>query len=144
MKRWINTIEPLFIFVGFVVVLFSFSLSSCKEEKPATPQEQIAGRAAVQYYGYLQHRDFPAFVDGTYFGKPIPKEYRALLEKNAENFVHDQDSLRRGIKSVKFSRANLMNDTTLAAVYLNISFGDSTTEEVLVPMIKRKDVWYMK
>ena len=46
---------------------------------------------------------------------------------------------------VKVSRADVMkNDTTLAAVYLQLAFGDNTSEEVLVPMIKRKGVWYMK
>lgn len=132
----------LICFLGLVLCL---GFVGCKKEKPVTPQEQIAGRAAVQYYGYLQHHDFASFVDGVYYGKPIPKDYRALLEKNAEIFVHEQDSLRRGIKKVKLSKADLMkNDSTLAAVYLLLSYGDSTTEEVLVPMIKRKDVWYMK
>lgn len=132
----------LILIFGLVLCL---GLVGCKKEKPVTPQEQIAGRAAVQYYKYLQHRDFASFVDGTYFGKPIPTEYRKLLEKNAEQFVHDQDSLRHGMKSIKLSKADLMqNDTTLAAVYLLINYGDTTSEEVLVPMIKRKGVWYMK
>ena len=126
----------LICILGLVLCL---GFVGCKKEKPVTPQEQIAGRAAVQ------HHDFASFVDGVYYGKPIPKDYRALLEKNAEIFVHEQDSLRRGIKKVKLSKADLMkNDSTLAAVYLLLSYGDGTAEEVLVPMIKRKDVWYMK
>lgn len=129
----------------FLLLLTAFVLVACKEKPKPIPPEQIAGKAAVEYYGYLQRHDFRAFVDGIYYAKPIPKEYRELLEKNAENVVHEQDSLRHGLKSIKLSKADLMkNDTTLAAVYLLLQYGDSTSEEVLVPMVKRKDVWYMK
>ena len=128
------------ILLSFVVVLV---LAGCGKSKPVS--HEIAGKAAAQYYSYLQHGNIKAFVDGTYFSKPIPKSYRALLEKNATTFAGEQDSLHKGIKTVKVSRADVMkNDTTLAAVYLQLAFGDNTSEEVLVPMIKRKGVWYMK
>ena len=130
------------ILLSFVVVL---ALAGCGKSKPVSHEGEIAGKAAAQYYSYLQHGNIKAFVDGTYFSKPIPKSYRALLEKNATTFAGEQDSLHKGIKTVKVSRADVMkNDTTLAAVYLQLAFGDNTSEEVLVPMIKRKGVWYMK
>ena len=129
----------------FLILLASTVLVACKKKTEPTPQGQIAGKAAVEYYGYLQRHDFASFVDGMYYKNPIPKDYRALLEKNAKVFVQEQDSLHRGIKSVKLSKADVMHkDTTLAAVYLSLSFGDGATEEVLVPMVKRKNVWYMK
>lgn len=130
------------VFFLLLVVLFG----SCKhDEKPVTPPEQIAGNAAVEYYGYLQRGDFASFVDGINYSKPIPKDYREALERNAARFVHEQDSVRGGIKTVKLSKADLMqNDSTLAAVYLVLGFGNKTSEEVLVPMVKRNDVWYMK
>ena len=32
----------------------------------------------------------------------------------------------------------------MANVFLIFVYGDSATEEVLVPMIEHKDVWYMR
>lgn len=130
------------LLLSFVVVLV---LAGCGKNKPVSHEGEIAGKVAARYYSCLQHGDVRSFVDGTYFPKPIPKSYRALLEKNAATFAGEQDSLHKGIKTVKVSRADVMkNDSTLAAVYLQLSFGDRTSEEVLVPMVKRKGMWYMK
>lgn len=117
---------------------------SCKE-KPVVDHGAIAGKAAVQYYGYLLRHDYTAFVDGINYPNPIPKDYREALEKNAAMFVHDQDSLRQGIKAVHLSKADIMpGDTAAAAIYLTLSYGDKSSEEILVPMVCRKGVWYMK
>ena len=129
----------------FLIVFAAVSLVACKKKPEPSYQGLIAGKAAVEYYGYLQRHNFASFVDGMYYKNPIPKEYRVLLEKNAEIFAHEQDSLHHGIKAVKLSKADIMpKDTTLAAVYLSLTFGDGANEEVLVPMVKRKNVWYMK
>lgn len=129
----------------FFICLTLAALVACKEKPQQKPNGDIAGKAAVEYYGYLQRHNFSAYVDGMYYEKPIPKEYKALLVKNAEMFVHEQDSLHHGIKAVKLSKADMMQkDTTLVAAYLTLTMGDGTSEEVLVPMVKRKNVWYMK
>lgn len=124
----------------------SIAFTSCKEDTPKPKQDgMIAGNAAAEYYKSLLRHDYKTFVGGTYFEKPIPQSYRALLEKNAQMYLHEQDSVRGGIKKVVVSKANIMkNDSTLAAVYLQITFGNKESEQILVPMVKRKGVWYMK
>ncbi len=129
-----------FLFVIIAVI----ALTGCGSKEGPSPAD-VAGKAAEQYYSYLLHRDYSAFVDGMNYANPIPKDYRRVLEDNAASFLHDQDSIHGGIKSAQFSRANIMpNDSTAAAVYLMLTYGNNTKEEVLVPMVKRNDVWYMK
>ncbi len=118
---------------------------SCKDKPSAPDHGEIAGKAALQYYGCLLRHDYAAFVDGINYPNPIPADYREALEKNAAMFVHEQDSLRQGIKAVRLSKADIMpRDTAAAAVYLTLSFGDKSSEEVIVPMVCRNGVWYMK
>lgn len=135
--------------VGMKKLLFTLALCliavACSDKPATVKSEQLAGHAAVQYYGYLLRGDFTAFVDGLDYPNPMPKDYRALQEKNAAMFVHEQDSLRGGIKKVNLSKADIMPaDSSAAAVYLLLTFGNNTSEEVLVPMVRRNGKWLMK
>jgi hypothetical protein len=75
---------------------------------------------------------------------------------NAQMFMERIQTEHRGIKSVKPLRATV--DTIklrvanepeavkeiVAQAYLSLGFADSTKEEIVVPMVLKNDIWYIR
>ena len=109
----------------FMILMIGVGVTSCKKEDvdPAA----VAGNVAKQYYQYLLDGKYEEFVDGHYQPDSIPGVYREQLITNAKMFVGRQKEAKH-----------------VANVFLNIAYGDSTTEEVVVPMVLVDGNWMMK
>lgn len=136
-RRFRNTCHiSLPLLGGLMGLLFL----SCSHRNPA----ELAGQVAKQYYEQLLSGDYDSFVDGTWQPDPIPASYRDQLIDNAKMFVEQQQVKHRGIREVRTSNAEADSTGTAANVFLVFCYGDSTAEEVLVPMIQHEGTWYMK
>jgi hypothetical protein len=125
-----------------ICVLCSIVLS-CSHDK-TVDEAELAAIAAKGYYDELLMEHYDAFVSGRYQPEAIPASYREQLVANAKMFVGQQKEERHGIKSVEINNANLDSLTRTVNVFLLINYGDRTSEQIVVPMIKHKNVWYMK
>lgn len=105
---------------------------------------EVAAQAAKEYYTQLLAGKYEHYVDGFYRPDSIPASYRRQLIDNAKMFVGQQKDERRGILDVRV--VNAVTDTTKrsANVFLIFAYGDSTSEEVVVPMVQHRGVWYMR
>ena len=75
---------------------------------------------------------------------------------NARMFVERIQKEHNGIKSVKALRAKvdtiksrLSDDPEaiqeiIAQAYLSVAFADSSKEEIVVPMVFKADIWYLR
>lgn len=121
---------------------------SCSKPK----KDDAAARSAKEYYDSLKAGNSSFFVRGTYMADTIPDDYREQLEANARMLVARMDDEHKGVKAVRV--ANCINDTIMgvggkqsvriADAFLMLSFGDSTKEEIVVPMILHKGKWMMR
>lgn len=104
----------------------------------------VAAQAAKEYYAQLLSGKYDHYVDGFYRPDSIPNSYRQQLIDNAKMFLGQQKTDRRGILDVRV--VNAMADTAKrsANVFLLFAYGDSTSEEIVVPMVMHKGVWYMR
>ena len=125
-----------FVFLSLFVLSFS-----CTRD---VDQAEVAARVAKQYYDQLLQGQYESFVDGTFREDSIPDSYRTQLIENARMFVGNQQEAHGGICEVRI--VNALADTALhsANVFLLFCFGDSTSEEMVVPMVQHKGVWMMK
>ena len=105
---------------------------------------EVAAQAAKEYYTQLLAGKYEHYVDGFYRPDSIPASYRRQLIDNAKMFVGQQKDERRGILDVRV--VNAVADTTKrsANVFLIFAYGDSTSVEVVVPMVQHRGVWYMR
>ena len=110
------------------------------EPKP----DEVAGKAAKLDYDYLVDGKYEMFVDGYYQPDSIPASYREQLVTNAKMFAGQQKDIHGGI--LRVSVVSVVADTArhVAEAFLSLAYGDSTNEEVVVPMVERDNVWYMK
>ena len=128
----------------FVIGLMGLiGLMGCSEE--LTPEQQAA-EAAQSYYQRL----LDGYPDGFLVGKAnygqYPSDYRQQLVKANEQFMEDMKQKHNGLRAVAVSPNVGRVDTTLHVVYtfLLLSYGDSTQEEVTVPMVQVDGEWKMK
>lgn len=105
---------------------------------------EVAAHAAKQYYDYLLQEKYDAFVDGQYRPDAIPSSYREQLIANSKMFMSQQAQEHRGIKEVRIVDAKADTAQHAANVFLLFAYGDSTSEEINVPMVEHEGIWYLR
>jgi hypothetical protein len=107
-------------------------------------KEELAGLAAKGYYQHLIDGDYDHFIEGRVMADSLPDDYCSQLNDAYAQFLAQQTSSRGGIREVRVSRAFTDSTLNYTSVLLMLCYGDSTTEEVVVPMIERDGRWMMK
>lgn len=123
-------------------LLSVMSLFSCKEKTP--DPGYYAGIAAKGYYDMLLEGRYDEFVDGQNMPHRIPEGYRQQLVLNAKMFVEQQKNEHRGMKAFQILDAKADTVHHLADVYLSVTYGDSTKEQIVVPMVEVEKKWKMR
>ena len=107
-------------------------------------REELASLAAKGYYQHLIEGDYDHFLEGREFADSLPADYRSQLIDCYSQFLAQQQEARGGINEVRISRAYTDSTQQYTSVLLMLCYGDSTTEEVVVPMVERNGRWMMK
>ena len=115
-------------------------LAACSQPTP----EELASLAAKGYYDHLIHGEYESFLEG--MDLPEAPEYRSQLLDNYRQFMATQQSSRGGIREVRIVRAKTdsIQKQPYTNVFLTLCFGDSTNEEIVVPMVERDGRWRMR
>lgn len=123
-------------------LLSVMSLFSCKEKTP--DPGFYAGIAAKGYYDMLLEGRYDEFVEGQNMPHRIPEGYRQQLVLNAKMFVEQQKNEHRGMKAFQILDAKADTAHHIADVYLSVTYGDSTKEQIVVPMVEVEKKWKMR
>ena len=107
-------------------------------------REELASLAAKGYYQHLIEGDYEQFLAGRFEADSLPDDYRSQLIDGYQQFIAQQQKARGGINEVRISRAFTDSTQQYTSVLLMLCYGDSTTEEVVVPMVERDGRWMMK
>lgn len=107
-------------------------------------REELASLAAKGYYQHLIEGDFDHFLEGRVMADSLPDDYRSQLIDGYSQFLAQQVKARGGINEVRFSRAYTDSTQQYTSVLLMLCYGDSTNEEVVVPMVEHDGRWMMK
>ena len=123
-----------------VACIIAVLLLSCAG---STPEEQAAA-AAKEYYDQLLRGDEEAFLNGKAGADSLPDDYRRELLAVYQHHLAKMQREHGGISEVRISNAR--SDTTLhlTHAFLLLCFGDSTREEITVPMVECDGIWMMK
>lgn len=122
-----------------LVVLLLF-LCACSSTTP----EEMASLAAKGYYEHLIRGEYEHFLAGKAGAESLPKVYRDQLVMGYKQFMAQQEKTHQGIHEVRIVSAK--GDTLLQCmnVFLVFCYGDSTNEQVVVPMVEHYGAWRMK
>ena len=127
----------------FLMILsMGLGLSSCKKESP--DPSYFAGIAAKGYYDLLLEGKYREFVAGYNQPNRLPDGYHDQLLMNAQMYVEQQQDEHKGIAKVNILNAKADTAHHVADVFLQMVYGDSTKEQVVVPMVEVKGEWKMR
>ena len=137
--------SPRFVF-GFVVSLLF--LCACS----GVTAEWQAVCAAKNYYDCLKDGNAVGFLEGKVTIDSLPSDYCEQLLKAVELYQSDLQQKHGGLQEVRISEEHYINDKEsfcdsvlhLTYAYLILCFGDSTQEEITVPMVKKDGDWRMR
>ena len=134
MRKSLVGIVGLFVFLGILGM-------SCGNPTA----EEMASLAAKGYYEHLIHGEYEQFLQGKAgLNKHSEEEYWNQLRDNCHQFVHQQEQAHRGIHEVRVVNAKTDTLQKYTNVFIVLCFGDSTNEEIVVPMVERDGRWYMR
>ena len=123
----------------FVILAF-LALCACSSPTP----EEMASLAARGYYEHLLKGEFDKFLDGKAGSDSLPEAYREQLIAGFKQFLSQQNNLHNGINEIRVINAKRDTILNYTNVFLMLCFGDSTNEQVSVPMIEHNGSWRMK
>lgn len=125
----------------FLLLISLVLVAGC--EKPVD-QAEVAGQVAKTCYDYLLNGEYEAFVDCTWHEDSIRPFYRTQLVENMKMFMAQQQKEHQGIKGADVSEVQIDTANHVANVFMTLSFGDKTSERVLVPLVEHDGTWYLK
>ena len=125
------------IYLSLCVLMLQVVFVSCNR------RDASASKAAERYYGYLAKGDVDAYMRGMADYDRIPEGYREQLRKLFHQFVDYDIETRKGILSVQALRDTMISDEQ-THVFLLITYGDSTQEQVSMPLVLTDKGWRMK
>jgi hypothetical protein len=126
--------------VGCIVIL-TILMGACS----SPTREELASLAAKGYYDHLIHGEYEQFLEGKeIMATTDDASYRSQLLDNYRQFMAAQQSSHGGIREVRIVRAKTDSLQAYTNVFLTLCFGDSTNEEVVVPMVEKEGRWRMR
>ena len=123
----------------FIVLVF---LALCACSSPTL--EEMASLAAKGYYEHLLKGEYDKFLEGKAGSDSLPEAYRRQLLAGYKQFLSQQNSQHNGINDIRVRNARRDTILNYTNVFLMLCFGDSTNEQVSVPMIEHNGRWRMK
>lgn len=121
-------------------LLLLLLLGACSGPTP----EELASLAAEGYYRHLMKGEYEQFMKGKDGLDRMPEDYREQMLAAYKQYMAQQQEVHRGILDVRVSNAKTDSSLHLTNVFLVLCFGDSTNEEIVVPMVEREGRWRMR
>jgi len=106
--------------------------------------EELAALAAEGYYRHLVAGEYEKFLEGRVGADSLPDSYREQLLTGYKQFMAQQQRVHQGIVDVTVSNARTDSLTDYTSVFLLLCYGDSTQEEIIVPMVNHNGRWRMR
>lgn len=129
---------------GFLLVrclmIVALCLTACSEPSP----EELASLAAEGFYRHLVAGEYEKFLEGKAGSDSLPADYREQLLVGYKQFMAQQQATHQGIRGIQTTNARPDSTLQLMQVFLLVEYGDSTQEEIVVPMVEHDGRWRMK
>lgn len=120
----------------FPLLVVLLCLGGCK--KQAGPMQ-----VAEEYYGMLVRGDVDSYLCGMADYESMPDDYRSQLRDMFLDYLDREQRLKQGLVGVRALRDTLIGSDQ-AHVFLEVTFADSTREQVTLPLVKTTDGWRMR
>ena len=128
------------------VFLASLLLISCGDKSKAVNEEDKGPKAneVLSLYQLYTSGNYGAYVDAMQSCDNKPETYRQEMVNALKQHAHHMNQERKGVRKVDFGHAELHNKENMANVFLNVTYGDGNSEEIMIKLVKSKDRWRIR
>lgn len=126
----------------FVLLLLAL-VASCSDEKEVEKHSKPED-VALAAYNNLIKGEYEKYVSNVHSCDSITEKYRKSLITAAKQFMAKEKEENGGIISVNVVDAKTNKSETYSLVMLILNYGDSTSEEVAVPVVKVGESWRLR
>lgn len=126
-----------------LVILSGILFAACYDKDDAN---EFSGRgarlSAERYYHFLCDSDYHSFVDGMYDRDRMDSvAYTQMCDLMAQ-YLDSEKRMRGGLSGVTATKDSLQD--SVAFVFMNVQFGDSTYEQIMTTLVYSKGRWYIR
>lgn len=125
---------------AFALTIALMVMGGCSSE--LSREQRRVRRAAERCYEYLQKGKYEKFVDEIAYADQMPSEYHAQMV----DLVHEHTAANIA-RYGRLLSATAIGDTITghtAQVFLQVTYADSCSEEIGLPMVLVGDEWMMQ
>ena len=115
------------------------------KEAPLTEEQRASLAAKECYEGLYIHERPETFLDGRIDAGRMPQSFRRQLLDDYRQHLQQVARQRKGVRSISATNARRDKTLQLMQVFLTLSYGNGTQEEIVVPMVQAADgSWHLK
>lgn len=128
-----------------VLVFLAAALVSCSSDggKKAVEKSTPSEIVETAYNHYIKG-EYDMYLKCVHSYDSIPGRYFSSLVNVLKQAAENEKKERNGIVGVKAIAENTNDKGTYSVVRLDITYGDSTKEEIAVPVVKFNGKWRLK
>lgn len=129
--------QPLFLLVFAVSLLCGCKDRAVPEETGTVPPDSVA----LGYYNLRVSGRYADYVRAMASCDKATPAYRAGIEKMLRHHQTQINREKQGVSHVEVLRTEMHHGDRLAQVFLQVTYNDSTKEEVLFPLVHDGQRW---
>ena len=127
-----------------VLIVFSFLLLiACGDDRQTDTRHDDIRACATECYGYLIKGDIDAYVSQIHDYDSLPDEYQSQMRDLFAQYLANEQRLHRGLVDARVVGDTIL-DSVRADAFVEVSYGDSTCEQVSLPLVLKNGKWMLK
>jgi len=130
--------KRLALFVSLLVVF-----SACFNDRDVDTRHRDVQAKAAECYGYLVEGNIEAYLGSIHDYDSLPEEYQTQLHDLFAQYLDKERRTHGGLCAARVIGDTLL-DSVSAQAFLEVTFGDSTVEQVSLPLVRVNDKWLLK
>ena len=126
--------RPLFAFFACLLFASCGNRSNTSIEDNGPKEEEI-----LSLYKLYTSGNYNAYVDAMQSCDDKPETYRQEMKDALKQ--HEE---HKGVKHVKLERTEVHDKGNMSNAFLNVSYGDGSTEEIMIQLVRNKNRWRIR
>lgn len=136
-----NLFSCLFLLLGIYIMIACSNENNNHTNKDDTAfQDTIA----VYYYNLQANGRFDEYVESMQSCQGTTPDYKQRIIKMLQQHQKEILKVKKGVSHVQAVRTEMHNHNKMANVFLNVTYNDSSREEIIFPLVFDNGQWLIQ
>lgn len=136
-----NLFSCLFLLLGIYIITACSNENNNLTDKDDTAfQDTIA----VYYYNLQANGRFDEYVESMQSCQGTTPDYKQRIIKMLQQHQKEILKVKKGVSHVQAVRTEMHNHNKMANVFLNVTYNDSSREEIIFPLVFDNGQWLIQ